>query len=145
MSRTDSVHAVGNGGVPPPLEMQCLNALWALGSGNVMEVRNLIPRDPPLAYTTILTLLDRLVKRGSATRVKDGRGYRYTPAVDRDKLRQAALRSFLDQHFSGSAADLRVFLDQADLDQADLDQADGDAAPKTFAAAAGVHSGLRTE
>jgi hypothetical protein len=46
--------------LPPPLEMMCLNALWEIGEGNVEDVRKVISLNRPLAYTTVLTLLDRL-------------------------------------------------------------------------------------
>ena len=49
--------------LPPPLEMMCLNALWEIGEGNVEEVRKVVSQNRPLAYTTVLTLLDRLARR----------------------------------------------------------------------------------
>jgi len=97
--------------LPPPLEMACLNALWELGEGNVEEVRVCVSRARPLAYTTVLTLLDRLSRRGAVSRRKEGRGFRYQPSIDRDKLRRLALGQFLDQHFGGSVPGLRAFLD----------------------------------
>lgn len=99
--------------LPPPLEMACLNALWELGEGNVEEVRVCVSRARPLAYTTVLTLLDRLSRRGAVSRRKEGRGFRYQPAIDRDRLRRLALTQFLDHHFGGSADTLRGFLDTA--------------------------------
>ena len=66
----------------------------------------------PLAYTTVLTLLDRLARRGAVSRRKEGRGFRYQPTVARDKLRRMALRHFLEYHFEGSEAKLRIFLEQ---------------------------------
>ncbi|HEY4085829.1 MAG TPA: BlaI/MecI/CopY family transcriptional regulator [Bryobacteraceae bacterium] len=96
--------------LPPPLEMACLNALWELGEGNVEEVRVCVSRARPLAYTTVLTLLDRLSRRGAVSRRKEGRGFRYQPAIERDKLRRLALNQFLDHHFDGSADSLREFL-----------------------------------
>ena len=97
--------------LPPPLEMACLNALWELGEGNVEEVRLYVSRSRPLAYTTVLTLLDRLSRRGAVSRRKEGRGFRYQPSIDRDKLRRLALGQFLDHHFNGSAETLRMFLE----------------------------------
>lgn len=99
--------------LPPPLEMLCLNALWSIGEGNVEQIRSLIQHERPLAYTTVLTLLDRLEQRNAVTRRKEGRGFRYTPAVERSKLRQPALEQFLELHFDGSAQALREFLDSA--------------------------------
>lgn len=97
--------------LPPPLEMACLNALWELGEGNVEEVRVFVSRARPLAYTTVLTLLDRLSRRGAVSRRKEGRGFRYQPSIDRDRLRRLALSQFLDHHFGGSVASLRIFLE----------------------------------
>jgi predicted transcriptional regulator len=98
--------------LPPPLEMMCLNALWEIGEGNVEDVRKVVSTSRPLAYTTVLTLLDRLARRGAVSRRKEGRGFRYQPLVARDKLRRVALRQFLDYHFEGSAAKLKLFLEE---------------------------------
>jgi predicted transcriptional regulator len=97
--------------LPPPLEMACLNALWELGEGNVEEVRVFVSRNRPLAYTTVLTLLDRLARRGAVSRRKEGRGFRYQPSIERDKLRRLALSQLLDHHFAGSVHTLRAFLE----------------------------------
>ena len=98
--------------LPPPLEMMCLNALWEIGEGNVEDVRKVVAQNRPLAYTTVLTLLDRLARRGAVSRRKEGRGFRYQPTVARDKLRRMALRQFLEYHFDGSETKLKVFLEQ---------------------------------
>ena len=98
--------------LPPPLEMMCLNALWEIREGNVEEVRKFVSQARPLAYTTVLTLLDRLARRGAVSRRKEGRGFRYQATVERDKLRRLALRHFLEYHFEGSEAKLKIFLEQ---------------------------------
>jgi len=92
--------------------MMCLNALWEIQEGNVEDVRKVVAQSRPLAYTTVLTLLDRLARRGAVSRRKEGRGFRYQPTVSRDKLRRMALRQFLEYHFEGSEAKLRIFLEQ---------------------------------
>jgi predicted transcriptional regulator len=92
--------------------MMCLNALWEIQEGNVEDVRKVVSQNRTLAYTTVLTLLDRLARRGAVSRRKEGRGFRYQPTVERDKLRRLALRHFLDYHFDGSEAKLKIFLEQ---------------------------------
>jgi predicted transcriptional regulator len=92
--------------------MMCLNALWDIQEGNVEDVRKVVSQSRPLAYTTVLTLLDRLTRRGAVSRRKEGRGFRYQPTVERDKLRRLALRHFLEYHFDGSEAKLKIFLEQ---------------------------------
>jgi predicted transcriptional regulator len=124
--------------LPPPLEMACLNALWELGEGNVEEVRVCVSRARPLAYTTVLTLLDRLSRRGAVSRRKEGRGFRYQPAIERDKLRRLALGQFLDHHFGGSIKSLRIFLEVET--EAKVPNAAGAEAPGAWPAPDGVPS-----
>jgi predicted transcriptional regulator len=88
--------------IPPPLELECLKVLWRLGEGNVNGVREILLEHRNLAYTTVMTLLDRLVRRGAATRRKSGRSFVYSPLVSRDTLRNAALRELADSLFDGS-------------------------------------------
>ncbi len=131
--------------LPPPLEMACLNALWELGEGNVEEVRVCVSRARPLAYTTVLTLLDRLSRRGAVSRRKEGRGFRYQPAIDRDKLRRLALAQFLDHHFSGSVDSLREFLTSVPQEPMTLAVAVGSApAPAEEVAASAAAAGDAT-
>ena len=92
--------------------MMCLNALWEIQEGNVEDVRKMVAQSRPLAYTTVLTLLDRLARCGAVSRRKEGRGFRYQPTVARDKLRRMALRQFLEYHFDGSETKLKIFLEQ---------------------------------
>jgi predicted transcriptional regulator len=96
--------------IPPPLELVCLTALWALGQGSVKDVRQAVAESHPLAYTTVMTVLDRLARRGLITRTKAGRAFIYAPAVSRDTLRRLALREFLDSYFESSQDELLRFL-----------------------------------
>ena len=90
--------------------MLCLNALWALQEGNVNDVRRLVSGTKPLAYTTVMTLLERLAKKGAVTRRKIGRAFMYSPAMSRDAMRRTALRQFVDCFFGGSEQELAFFL-----------------------------------
>jgi predicted transcriptional regulator len=96
--------------VPPPLELACLKALWSLREGNVRAVQQVVAISRPLAYTTIMTVLDRLVRKGNLTRRKVGRAFIYSPEASRDTMRRAALRELLDGFFDGSEAELLDFL-----------------------------------
>jgi predicted transcriptional regulator len=96
--------------VPPPLELACLKALWSLEEGNVKAVQQIVAQSRPLAYTTIMTVLDRLVRKGKLTRRKVGRSFVYSPAASRDTLRRIALRELLDGFFDGSEEQLLHFL-----------------------------------
>jgi len=96
--------------VLPPLELLCLKALWSLQEGNVKDVRQIVAQARPLAYTTIMTVLDRLVRKGKITRRKVGRAFVYSPEASRDSMRRAAIRELLDGFFDGSEEQLMVFL-----------------------------------
>jgi predicted transcriptional regulator len=96
--------------VPPPLELLCLRALWSLGEGNVKAVRQIVAQSRPLAYTTIMTVLDRLVRKGLLARRKVGRSFVYAPQATRDAARCAAVRELLEGYFDGSEEALIVFL-----------------------------------
>ena len=96
--------------IPPPLELECLRALWTLGPANVAQVREALQERRALAYTTVMTLLDRLTRKGVAQRKKTGRYFVYHAAVDRETLRRAAMNELVDHYFDGSEHEMRLWL-----------------------------------
>lgn len=70
--------------MPPPLELECLKALWNLGEGNVKDVRRALTANRALAYTTVMTVLDRLARKGGVARRKVGRSFVYAPVLRRE-------------------------------------------------------------
>ncbi|MEZ5399130.1 MAG: BlaI/MecI/CopY family transcriptional regulator [Bryobacteraceae bacterium] len=97
--------------IPPPLELACLRILWDLGEGSVREVRTEICKEKPLAYTTVMTVLDRLAARGAVDRRKQGRAFVYIPVLDRREARAAAVRQLVDRYFGGSIEELQAYLE----------------------------------
>lgn len=76
-----------------PLEVRLLEALWTRGSATVRELMDDVGRD--LAYTTVMTTLDRLFKKNLLCRDAEGRAFRYRPLVTREQLhREAAGEAF---------------------------------------------------
>jgi predicted transcriptional regulator len=96
--------------VPPPLELLCLRILWQLGESSAAGVRQSLPSSKPLAYTTVSTLLDRLVSRGVVTRRKAGRAYVYRPEATREEMQRAAVGALVESLFDGSEARLVEFV-----------------------------------
>jgi predicted transcriptional regulator len=96
--------------IPPPLELECLRALWMLGEANVRAVRDHLAPRRTLAYTTVMTMLDRLARKQAVTRHKVGRSFVYTPLMSREDVRQLAVRELLDTLFEGSREDLISYL-----------------------------------
>ena len=96
--------------IPPPLELECLKALWVMGEGNVKDVRRAIAVHRNLAYTTVMTVLDRLARKGGVARRKVGRSFVYAPVLRRDNLRRLAIRDLVDRFFDGSEDALMDYL-----------------------------------
>jgi len=88
--------------IPPPLEVECLKALWTLGEANVKDVRKALTGNRNLAYTTVMTVLDRLARKGGVSRRKVGRSFVYVPVLSREALRRLALQDLVDRYFEGS-------------------------------------------
>ena len=66
-----------------PLEIAVMEILWSRGESNVRDVVDQLDR--PLAYTTIMTTLDRLYKKRLLIREKVDRAFYYSPALTRDE------------------------------------------------------------
>jgi predicted transcriptional regulator len=96
--------------MPPPLELECLKALWGMGEGTVRDVREEMLGNRNLAYTTVMTVLDRLEKRGGVSRRKQGRSFVYVPKLSREELRRFAVKELIDRFFEGSEESLTQFL-----------------------------------
>ena len=109
-----------------PLELDCMNTLWPMGEGTVREIRDHLAERLPRAYTTIMTIMDRLARKGVVERRKVGRAYMYSPNLSAEEARTQALGQVIENFFGGSKEAL-------------LAQLNGDA-PRARAATAAVGS-----
>jgi BlaI family penicillinase repressor len=95
-------------------EREVLKALWAHGPGTVRQINELLRRlGRTWAYTTVLTLLQRLQAKGYATSEASGVAHVYTAAVSREALLERRLQDTADELCGGSAAPLLLALMQA--------------------------------
>ena len=77
-----------------PLEIQALEALWKTRrEATVKDLRDFFPG---VAYTTLMTTLDRLYKKGVLSRRKAGRAFLYAPVSSRERLEQVLAAEALD-------------------------------------------------
>ncbi len=84
-----------------PLEERLLEALWQ--RGEPLTVRELVEQNcADLAYTTVMTTLDRLFKKDLLTREADGRAFRYAPRYSRDEMHRQVLTETLHQALDSS-------------------------------------------
>lgn len=79
-----------------------LDGLWTRGSATVRELVEDDYQD--LAYTTLMTTLDRLFKKDLLTRAEEGRAFRYTPRLSREELHREAASNTLRQLLDASPA-----------------------------------------
>ncbi|MGH9714243.1 MAG: BlaI/MecI/CopY family transcriptional regulator [Candidatus Acidiferrales bacterium] len=85
-----------------PLELDCMNTLWPMGEGTVRDIRDSLAERRPRAYTTIMTIMDRLARKGVVERRKVGRAYSYRPNLTVEDARAQALGQVLENFFAGS-------------------------------------------
>jgi len=85
-----------------PLEWRVLSALW--DQGTPASVRDLQPAFPEIAYTTLMTTLDRLFRKGVLTRAKQGRAFFYQPKLSRQEFDSTRATQALRVALDGDAA-----------------------------------------
>ena len=83
----EEVHGLG------PLERELLDAVWRLGPASVRDV--LAAVEHAVAYTTAMTVLDRLYKKGILDRKRVGRAYVYSAAASSEQLQSSLLMGLL--------------------------------------------------
>ena len=119
------------------LEAAIMDRLWERGSpALVREILDDLREDRPLAYTTVMTVMDNLYRKGWLRRQRDGRAWRYEPtgsrsgytaalmneALETSADRRKALAHFALQMSPHDATVLREALDEA-LREPDSDNA----------------------
>jgi predicted transcriptional regulator len=103
------------------LERDVMELVWSAPEPvTVREVHDRLARDRDIAYTTVMTVLDRLAKKSVVRRVRDGRAYRYEAAAGKDQLIADLMREALDDagNRANRAAALVRFVDQASPEEA---------------------------
>jgi predicted transcriptional regulator len=93
------------------LERALMARLWAApGPLTVREVHDQLDRE--LAYTTVMTVLGRLAKKGVVRQERDGKAYRYAAASTREQLAASLMLDALGDVGEDRAATLVAFVDQ---------------------------------
>lgn len=81
-------------------EREVLEVLWIKGSATVQQVAKGLTT--ALAYTTVMTTLDRLYKKGFLQRSKRDRAFVYKPAISKNDMERGLASEMLHRFFSGS-------------------------------------------
>ena len=103
------------------LQKAIMETLWELGEASVQQVWDRIGRVKELAYTTILSAMQKLEKRGWLRHREEGRAYIYLPTRSRQEESKTSLRKFVSAVFGGDPLVLfQHLLDDDELSTKDL-------------------------
>jgi predicted transcriptional regulator len=102
-----------------PLENEVMEVMWEKEQSTVREVVDLLRTRRPLAYTTVMTVMNNLVHKGLLDREPEGKAYRYHVTLTQKAFRERAFRRAIDEvlerfsdlpiaRFIGAAADLNL-------------------------------------
>lgn len=118
-------------------EWKIMNCLWRHSPLTARDVREELQEETEWAYTTVKTLMNRLVDKGLLEARKRANTSYYRPLLSRGQARSEAFHNFLERAFDGTLAPFLGFLKEEDLSEADRktlkrmleerEEADGDA------------------
>jgi BlaI family penicillinase repressor len=91
-------------------EWQIMNALWEKHPATARDIMSRLPKDVKWAYTTLKTMLSRLVEKEVVSEQKQSNTSIYEPLISQRKARLSAFRLMLDQSFNGAMGPLMHFM-----------------------------------
>jgi predicted transcriptional regulator len=101
------------------LEAQVMREVWAHGRPvTVRDILDNLRRDRPVAYTTVMTVMGNLCRKGWLARQADGRAYRYQPLVSAEEYSAGMMRQALAAS-SDRAAALMHFIGHLSAEEAE--------------------------
>ena len=104
-------------------ELRVMDIVWAQGSSTVQAVVDALPEDAPLAYSTVLTTMRILERKGYLTHKKEGRAFVYQASVAREEAQSGALKHIMKRFFDDSPELLLLnLMESKSLDATDLDR-----------------------
>lgn len=98
---------------PGPLtevELEIMHVVWELGDATVKQVHDVLSARRPVAYTTVMTMLGLLAKKGHLKREESGKAFVYRPAHPKGRVVSKMLDDFVARVFHGSARPLVLAL-----------------------------------
>jgi BlaI family transcriptional regulator, penicillinase repressor len=116
MARNESEH-------PTELELEILKVLWTESPLPVREVRSRLADDAgrPLSHSSVITMLNIMVRKGYVRRRKQGKAFLFAPTVERENVAGGFLGDMLARVFDGSSSAMVLnLIETADLDADEL-------------------------
>ena len=106
---------------PSDLEMQVLSVLWERGPSTAREVLEAMPDGKKRAYTSILSVMQVMEKKGLVTHTNKGVAHVYQPAASKHHILQPFMHRVLNEVFGGRpAAMMQALLTETSVSDADL-------------------------
>jgi BlaI family transcriptional regulator, penicillinase repressor len=103
-----------------------MDVLWERGKATVNEVADALPAAVPLAYSTVLTTLRILERKGYVRHIKEGRAFVYEAVVGRGEASRSAIRYVLSRFFRNSPELLVLnMLEDEQIDSRELERLKG--------------------
>ncbi len=106
---------------PSALEMQILSFLWDRGPSTAREVLEAMPDGKKRAYTSILSVMQVMEKKGLLTHTNRGVAHVYKAAVSRSKIIRPFVRKVMTEVFNGQPVEMmQTFLNESQISDDEL-------------------------
>jgi predicted transcriptional regulator len=93
-----------------PQELEIMKVVWSRGHATVRDVYEALLEERKIAYTTVMTMMNVLEKKGYLRKKAEGRSYLYRPTRPQGQVVASMVRDFVQRVFGGSAAPLLAHL-----------------------------------
>jgi len=93
-----------------PLELVIMRVVWQLKRATVRNVYEVMLQERKIAYTTVMTVMNKLEKKGYLKKVRQDRAYLYHPSKPQDQVIRSMVHEFVTRVFNGSAKPLMLYL-----------------------------------
>lgn len=111
--------------IPTDQELELLKIIWRRGHATVREVFLDLSQDRKIAYTTVLTMMGVLERKGHVQKKRGEKAYVYTAAQPESKVVARMVSEFVSRVFNGSRKPLLVHLIEDDkISDEDLHEAE---------------------
>lgn len=106
---------------PSDLELQVLSVLWEKGPLTVRQVLEALPDGKKRVYTTVLTIMQIMEKKGLLDHDRAGLAHVYRPKVTRQQIYRPLMRNLVKNFFGGRASTaMQYLLGEVPIDPAEL-------------------------
>lgn len=95
-----------------PGEFELMEILWPLGEATVKNVWERVDPGRGLAYTTVMTVLEKMYRKGILTQRKKGKAYLYSAILGRDEALKGIFAHICNAYFAGSYPEFVAFVNR---------------------------------